>query len=232
MENRTADGARLLVSEQVGKCGVDEAGRGPVLGPLVVAAVMVQDEAPLRKMGVRDSKMLSRIRRSDLFDRITELADFEVVVLTHQQIDEQRRVDSLNEIEARAFATAVRQFTSGTIYLDAADVDATRFGTAVSRYLDHDARIISRHKADELFPVVSAASIIAKETRDRMMDRIGEEMGMEVGSGYAHDPKTLAFLENWISENGDLPPCARRSWGTSRRLLGLSKTRRLTDWVD
>jgi ribonuclease HII len=214
---------------RAGKCGADEAGRGPVLGPLVVAAVMVEDDGPLVEMGVRDSKLLKRSRRAELYPLIEEVSEIKVMVISHDQIDDQRRNESLNEIEARAFASAISRFAGNLIYLDAADVNPRRFGSMVSRYLGLSVEMVCEHRADELYPVVSAASIIAKETRDRLMDRIGEEMGREVGSGYSHDPKTRAFLENWICENGDLPPCARRSWETSRRLLALSRTKRLTD---
>jgi len=221
-----------LVSERIGRCGADEAGRGPVLGPLVVAAVRVVDDSSLVEMGVKDSKMLSRSRRAELFVAIEEVAEISVVVVTNEQIDEQRLSHSLNEIEARAFASALGSFDGSIMYLDAADVDEARFGAMVSRHLGFEAEMVCEHKADERYPVVSAASIIAKETRDRLVDRIGEELGLEVGSGYASDPRTISFLEKWICENGDLPPCARRSWETSRRLLGLSRTRRLTDWME
>jgi ribonuclease HII len=214
------------------KCGVDEAGRGPVLGPLVVAAVMVEDDAPLIEMGVRDSKKLTRARRIELHSAIHQVADTEVVIITHDDIDKQRASDSLNSIEARAFATALLRFRGSRIFADAADVDPHRFKRMVCSHLDFDVQMICEHKADEQYPVVSAASIVAKETRDSIMDRISEELGKPVGSGYASDPITIAFLENWISEKGDLPPYARRSWDTSRRLLNLSRTRRLTDWTD
>lgn len=214
------------------KCGVDEAGRGPVLGPLVVAAVMVEDDAPLIEMGVRDSKKLARTRRIELHSAIQQVADTEIVIITHDDIDKQRASESLNNIEARAFATALARFGESRIFADAADVDPQRFRRMVCSHLDFDVQMICEHKADEQYPVVSAASIVAKETRDTLMDRISEELGQPVGSGYASDPTTIAFLENWISEKGDLPPYTRRSWDTSRRLLNLSRTRRLTDWTD
>jgi ribonuclease HII len=215
-----------------GKCGVDEAGRGPVLGPLVVAAVMVEDDASLIEMGVRDSKKLTRARRIELCSAIHQVADTEVVIITHDEIDEQRVNCSLNDIEARAFAKALSRFKESKIFADAADVDPDRFRRMVCNHLECDVQIVCEHKADEQYPVVSAASIVAKETRDSLMDRISEELGRPVGSGYASDPTTLSFLENWISEKGDLPPYARRSWDTSRRLLNLSRTRKLTDWTD
>jgi ribonuclease HII len=214
------------------KCGVDEAGRGPVLGPLVVAAVMVEDDAPLIELGVKDSKKLTRARRIELHSAIHQVADTEVVIITHDEIDKQRAIESLNNIEARAFATALARFGESKIFADAADVDPHRFRRMVCNHLDFDVQMICEHKADEQYPVVSAASIVAKETRDSLMDGISEELGQPVGSGYASDPVTIEFLENWICEKGDLPPYARRSWGTSRRLLNLSRTRRLTDWTD
>jgi ribonuclease HII len=215
-----------------GKCGVDEAGRGPVIGPLVVAAVMVEDDGPLLRMGVRDSKRLSRGRRAELFCAITDVSEVEVVVLDHDEIDRRRANTSLNYIEAQAFAKALSRFKGSEVFVDAADVNPERFGRAICECLGFELEMTCEHKADERFPVVSAASIVAKETRDRVIDDICQELGQEVGSGYSSDPVTLAFLENWISEKGNLPPYTRRSWDTSRRLLNLSRTRRLTDWMD
>jgi len=213
-------------------CGVDEAGRGPVLGPLVVAGVMVGDDGQLVEMGVRDSKQLSRRRRKELAERIVDLAEIDVVVIQHNEIDEWRGSMSLNLIEARAFASALNRLRPREAILDAADVNPDRFRSTVSSYLSFSLEIICQHKADEHYPVVSAASIVAKERRDSLMERIGEEIGEPVGSGYASDPVTRAFLEKWISENGDLPPYTRRSWETARRMLNLARTRRLTEWTD
>src|SRR5207253_5468086 len=87
-----------------------------------------------------------------------------------------------------------------------------------------------QHNADELFPVVSAASILAKVCRDRQMRTIEDEIGMHIGSGYASDADTIAFLETWIRTHGSLPPHTRASWDTARRLLAEARNHKLADF--
>jgi ribonuclease HII len=137
---------------------------------------------------------------------------------------------SLNELEVRMFADAVAPLRPACLYADCADVNQTAFGRRVANLLPPETEVVSRHKADRDYPVVSAASIVAKVTRDRLMDLISEDMGMDLGSGYPSDPKTIAFLEKWIKDNGNPPLCARASWETTRRLLANSRGTRITDW--
>lgn len=210
--------------------GVDEAGRGPVIGPLVVAAVGVESDVPLRQLNVRDSKKLSAERREALAPEIEKLARFELVVIPAEQIDVMRAEMSLNDFEAKLFAEVIERLRPETAYVDAADVDEIEFKRCVRRELAFDVEIVSQHNADELFPVVSAASILAKVRRDREMRAIEQAIGTPVGSGYASDPDTIAFLERWIHEKGSLPPHTRASWDTARRLLAESRNRKLDDF--
>jgi ribonuclease HII len=210
--------------------GVDEAGRGPVLGPLVVAGVAVESDAPLRAMNVRDSKKLSPERREALAPEIERIAKYELVVATAERIDLMRAEMSLNDFEAKLFAEIIQKLGPETAYVDAADVDEIEFKRSVLRGLSIPVEIVSQHNADELFPVVSAASILAKVRRDREMRTIEREFGVPVGSGYSHDVQTIAFLETWIRDRGSLPPHTRLSWDTARRLLAESHNRKLDEF--
>jgi ribonuclease HII len=210
--------------------GVDEAGRGPVIGPLVVAGVAVESDVPLRQLNVRDSKKLSAERREALAPEIERLAKCELVVIPAERIDVMRAEMSLNDFEAKLFAGVIEKLHPETAYVDAADVDEIEFKKSVRREIPFDVEIVSQHNADELFPVVSAASILAKVCRDREMRAIEQEIGRSVGSGYASDPDTIAFLEGWIRDNGSLPPHTRASWDTARRLLEQSKNRKIDDF--
>ncbi|MGI0147985.1 MAG: ribonuclease HII [Thermoplasmata archaeon] len=210
--------------------GVDEAGRGPVIGPLVVAGVAIESDVPLRHLNVRDSKKLSPERREALAPEIERLTTYEVVVIPAEQIDMMRAEMSLNDFEAKLFAGIIEKLHPETAYVDAADVDEIEFKRSVRRELRFDVEIVSQHNADELFPVVSAASILAKVCRDREMRAIEKGFGMPVGSGYASDSDTISFLERWIRENGTLPPHTRASWETARRLLAQSRNRKLDDF--
>ena len=210
--------------------GVDEAGRGPVIGPLVVAGVAVESDVPLRQMNCRDSKKLSPERREALAPEIEKVAKFELVVIPAERIDVMRAEMSLNDFEAKLFAEVIEKFHPETAYVDAADVDEIEFKRCVRRELTFEVEIVSQHNADELFPVVSAASILAKVRRDREMRGIEAAIGRTIGSGYASDSDTIAFLEAWIREHGSLPPHTRASWDTARRLLAASKNHKLDDF--
>lgn len=210
--------------------GVDEAGRGPAIGPMVVAGVAVDSDVPLRQLNVRDSKKLSPQRREALAPEIEKLARWELVVIPAERIDEMRAEMSLNDFEAKLFADVIGKLRPETAYVDAADVDEIEFKRCVQRELPFVVEIVSQHNADELFPVVSAASILAKVCRDREMREIEQSLGLPIGSGYASDPDTISFLERWIRETGTLPPHTRASWDTARRLLAESRIRKLDDF--
>jgi ribonuclease HII len=211
-------------------CGVDEAGRGPVLGPMVVAAVAIEDDAPLRRMEVRDSKKLTPSRREELAAKIEASCKVEYRVVSHEEIDARWTKTSLNELEAAVFASLIDRLRADVVYVDACDVNENHFSQMVSGRLSYKPRMVCEHKADDHYPVVSAASIIAKTNRDRIISEIKAEVGQEIGSGYASDPTTIAFLQKWIKEKGDLPPYTRRSWATAKEAMSLSKNAKLTDW--
>ncbi len=211
-------------------CGIDEAGRGPVLGPLVVAGVAVESDVPLRQLNVRDSKKLSPERRELLAPQIREVSKFEILVIPASEIDVMRAEMTLNEFEARLFARIIETLRPDTAYLDAVDVDEIEFKRSVQRHLSFEVEIVSQHEADDLFPVVSAASILAKVRRDAEMRKIEAEIGQPTGSGYPSDPDTIAFLEKWIKEKASLPPHTRTSWDTARRLLAESRNRKLDEF--
>jgi ribonuclease HII len=208
-------------------CGVDEAGRGPVLGPLIICGIAVESDKALKRMGVRDSKKLTPKRREALAKKITKIARIEIVEISADEIDNLRKRMTMNEIEAKAFAAIVEALAPEIAYLDAADVDQDNFGKAVKTGLKCNAQIVSQHKADDTFPVVSAASIIAKVNRDRRVREIEKEIGRPIGSGYQTDDITMTFLENWINENGSCPPHTRRSWEPAKNLMRLKDVRRL-----
>lgn len=196
--------------------GADEAGRGPVIGPLVIAGVVVGEDKvqELVGMGVRDSKRLSPKKREELFGRIMKVAeDVSVLELWPEEINSWG--GTLNELEVEGFVRTLNSLRvkPDVVYVDAADVNEERFGTEISKGLKFKAKVIAEHGADAKFPVVSAASIVAKVVRDRGIEKLREEYG-EIGSGYPSDPKTRKFLEDYLREHGDFPPIVRRKWKT------------------
>ena len=211
-------------------CGVDEAGRGPVMGPLVVGAVYVDDDTPLRELGVKDSKKLSPKRREELYDRIIDAAEgYSIITLSAEEIDTKRARMSLNMVEMEMFAEAVSRMPVTRVYVDCPDPNEEKFGNMLSVRIDNTP-VTARHKADDTYPVVSAASILAKVTRDRLIAEISEEFGENIGSGYPSDPVTIAFIEKWLKEKGCTPRHTRNSWDTVKNLKSRLLVRKITDW--
>ena len=199
-------------------CGIDEAGRGPLIGPLVIAGVNTSDEQPLVDMNVRDSKRLTPGRRIELSKEIRSVCDIEVIMITAMELDIHRQVFSLNELEARAFSKIIHLLRPDTVYVDCVDTNEDNFRKRLVTRLDYSPKIISKHKADDIYPVVSAASIIAKTVRDAEVERISHEIGGGLGSGYPSDPITVNFVNCWLEKNGSFPPHTRHSWKTAQRL--------------
>lgn len=200
--------------------GIDEAGRGPVIGPMVICAVTVDEGKldALKELNVRDSKRVSPRRRGELFEKLTEiLDDYVILKLWPEEIDSRRR--TLNEFEIENFIKALNSLRvkPDVLYVDAADVKEERFGELIGGRLNFRPRIISEHRADDKYLPVSAASILAKVARDREIERLKEEYG-EIGSGYPSDPRTREFLIRYFREHGDFPPIVRRTWKTLKKL--------------
>ncbi len=203
--------------------GIDEAGKGPVLGPMCVAGVLMDDAAnvALLKLGVKDSKKLSPKKREILAGDIKKIANkYFVLEVSALQIDELRKIMTMNEIMVVCFAKVLEELRPDHAFVDAADVIAHRFGQNLKKKYTREITITSEHEADVKYPIVSAASILAKVQRDMLVKELGEKIGADLGSGYPSDAKTILFLENWVKEHGSLPDFARSSWETSRRILG------------
>jgi len=200
-------------------CGVDEAGRGPVIGPLVVAGVLADhaEIEALTNLGVKDSKMLSPARREKLYKEISTSFKCHVVSVDAGGLDTLMAAKSLNEIEAECYANVIETLLPRAAYVDAADVSCRNFERMILKYLDSRPRLVVEHKADERYPVVSAASIVAKVERDREIQRLHKIYG-DFGSGYSSDRCTQDFLKQYYAENRSFPDCVRKKWKTAVRI--------------
>jgi len=216
-------------------CGIDESGRGPVIGPLVIAGVTFEKDLVLIENNVRDSKKVTPKRREVLAKKIKETSvDHEIVVISASDIDDMRKVMTLNEIEVNVFSKIISKLKPDVCYVDSADVDDKRFGRDILSRLSFKPEIISRHKADEIYPIVGAASILAKTRRDKEVWRIEQELkkklNLPLGSGYPADPVTQKFLRTWVDTFGELPPYTRCSWKTAQRILKENSMKKLDDF--
>ncbi len=199
--------------------GIDEAGRGSVLGPLVIAGVVVPDkmEKVLERMGVKDSKRLAPHRRTILSRKLKKMFDYEIVVISAREIDEMRAEGiNLNEIEKNAMESILLKIKPEKAIVDAVDVKAERFQDNLCK--DTGVNVIAEHKADDKYIEVSAASIIAKAERDSQIAEINKEFIKTggIGSGYPSDPKTKEFLTNYTYD--EMPDFVRRSWATVAKM--------------
>lgn len=199
------------------------------MGPLVVGAVWIEDDDVLSRIGVRDSKRLTPKARERMYSEIVDKADaWHVVIASADDIDARRKEMSLNDIELGMFAEAVGHHPCRTAYADCPDVNEAKFSARLGASLP-DVEIIAKHKADDTYPVVSAASIVAKVTRDRMIEELHSELG-DFGSGYPSDHYTMDFISDWLKENGCPPPHTRRSWEPVRQMMSAKAVRRLDEW--
>ena len=199
--------------------GIDEAGRGSVLGPMVIAGVIVPEkmEKVLDRMGVKDSKRLTPNRRTILSRKLKKMFEYEVVVITAREIDEMRASGiNLNEIEKNAMESIILKLKPEKAIVDAVDVKAERFQENLRN--DTGAHVIAEHKADDKYIEVSAASIIAKAERDAQIAEINKEFIKTggIGSGYPSDPTTKKFLTNYTYD--EMPDFVRRSWATVAKM--------------
>ncbi len=214
-------------------CGIDEAGRGPVIGPMVVAAVWIdkKEEWKLLEAKVRDSKKLIKQRREKLAEYIKKNFYHEYVVVDASDIDNLRKTMTMNQLEAYIFAKLANKREASIYYIDAASNNEEEFKKTIQELIKHDCQIICEHGADDKYAVVSAASIIAKVERDERIKKIAEELetklGLPLGSGYPSDERTITFIKEWIKKFNDLPPHTRKSWKTIKNIENEMKQSKL-----
>jgi ribonuclease HII len=218
-----------------GVAGVDDAGRGPIIGPLVIAGIVLSKghDHQLREMGVKDSKMLSPMARTVLNEKIRKVAArVSIQEIPPSEIDDVvlhgGKLRKLNYLEAKVMAKVINELQPAEVYVDASDVNEERYGETIREFLSTDLKkmkIVSEHHADRNYPTVSAASIIAKVHRDSVIEHLHKEYG-DFGSGYISDPKTMRFLREYRRTYPNYPPIVRISWKTAKEIedeLGQSR---------
>ena len=221
--------------------GVDEAGKGPVLGPMVAAAVRADPES--LPAGVDDSKRVSPKRRAEIAAalRANDAVDLAVASVEPAEIDAPET--DMNTLTVCGQARAVRGVvrSGDRVVADAGDTSETRFARRLQdgvveaeETVDADlvggtpvesVAVDAAHGADAADPVVGAASVVAKVARDARVAAIDAAYpGYDgVGSGYPSDPTTRGFLRAYVADHGDVPPHARRSWSTCADVLAAAE---------
>ncbi|MDJ0274511.1 MAG: ribonuclease HII [Nitrososphaerota archaeon] len=202
--------------------GIDEAGRGAAIGPMVIAIFAVEESliAELRKIGVRDSKALTRSRRERLFEELGR-----VNAKVAYRVVEPRTIDSsvrsrggrgLNALEVDLFRELILEVRPDKVYIDSPYRNPRRVLELLGELTG--TTVLCEVRADARYEVVAAASVIAKVTRDRFVAPLG------AGSGYPSDPRTIRYLRE-VARSGAVPEHVRRSWKAFARALTLDDFR-------
>lgn len=214
-------------------CGIDEAGRGPVIGPMVMCGVLIEESQikELQNLGVKDSKLLSPKQREYMFKEIKHLVkDYKIIIIPPKEIDEAVESEelNLNKLEAIKSAMIINHLKPNKAMLDCPSNNPKKYLDYLKIYIkDNSAEIKAEHKADLKYPVVSAASILAKVTRDKEIEKIKKEIKEDIGSGYPADPITVKFLKNNYKK---YPSIFRKSWASYKNILTQSNQKKLNNF--
>ncbi len=185
---------------------------------MVMCGYLVREKnvAKLKKLGVTDSKLLSKKQREYLFTHVKKLADDMIVFhISAKEIDALRTKTNLNKLEIERMRQMIDLLKPDKAIIDAPESRTDRFTKKVSAGLDKRIKIVAENFADKKYTEVGAASIIAKVNRDMEIEKLHKQYGF-FGSGYSSDPATIKFLKNWINENKEFPDCVRKSWITAQ----------------
>jgi len=214
-------------------CGIDEAGRGPVIGPLVMAGVLMDDKDldKLKNIGVKDSKLLTEDKRNELFPKVLNIVKkYQIITVEPKEIDNAVRGHdglNLNWLEARKSAEIINKLKPEKAMVDSPTAKPAKYKDYLQNLLTVKVELKAETKADLNYLEVGAASILAKVTRDEEIKKIRKKIGHDFGSGYPSDPKTIKFLkENY----GKYPEIFRHSWSSCQRLIGEGNQKSLTDF--
>ena len=206
------------------RIGIDDAGRGPVIGPMILAGILIEEkeESMIKEWGAKDSKMLTPKKRGEIRDKIKKRFKSHIEISTPKEIDES---SNLNYLEAIKTAKIINKLTEDlnekvNAIIDCPSVNIASWSNDVQKLIEKPeiVNLSCEHKADEVHPVVSAASILAKEKREDEIYRLKKEIGKDFGSGYPADPKTKEFIKDNFQDE-KYKHIIRFSWNTVKRLV-------------
>lgn len=225
--------------------GIDDAGRGPVIGPMVLAGCILkkENEKKLKMLGVKDSKQLTRKRRMFLVEKIKEVAeDYKIISIFPREIDGEINEDGskkskekrikLNEVEAIACSKIInklsKEYSKLNVFLDCPSISLKKWDQFLRTQIKDASNLVisCEHKADKNHVSVSAASILAKEKREEEMDKLKEKYGLEIGSGYTSDPATKKFVAKY-AQKYQQEDIFRKTWQTWKNAINELTQRKL-----
>jgi len=221
---------------EVLKLGIDDAGRGPVIGPMILAGCLMNSktEREFKKLGVKDSKQLTQKRREFLVKIIKEKSiSFATALTSPTEIENKFNAGTkLNEVEAIKAAKIINKLNDGKrkikVIVDCPSTSIVKWTDYLKTKIDNlsNLEISCEHKADQNHACVSAASVVAKILREKEMDKLRKKYGIEIGSGYPADPNTIKFLHKNIKKY-EHDGIFRKTWKTYKEAVLRSKQKKL-----
>jgi ribonuclease HII len=220
--------------------GIDEAGRGPIIGPLVIAVAAIQKDKQesLRELNVKDSKLLSEKQREEIFKNIEHMIHYELIIIPPSEIDDavNSPTYNLNWLEADKGAALLNKLDTKLdtdvveAIIDCPSTNITAYTNHFREHVDNaDIKLTVEHKADFNHLIVGAASIIAKVTREKELEKLKKKLKVDFGSGYPADPKTKEFLKKNFA-NQAYKHIIRKSWATYKELVNKTNQSKLRDY--
>ncbi|MBN1469978.1 MAG: ribonuclease HII [Fusobacteriaceae bacterium] len=205
---------------------------GPVIGPMVMCGVVIEekDTDKLLEIGVKDSKLLTPKQRENLFEKIKKIAkSYEIIIISPEEIDKTLESEdlNLNWLEALTSAKILNKLRPDKAILDCPSNNIKAYSNYVKKNLNKEIELIAEHKADLNYPVVGAASILAKVTRDREIEKIKKKIKINFGSGYPSDPITVEFLKKYWNKH---PEIFRKTWASYRKIAEAKGQKSLGDF--
>ncbi len=214
-------------------CGIDEAGRGAVMGPLVICGALIdeKDEPKLKELGVKDSKLLTPKQRERIAEALKKMIKYQLVVLSPKEIDDNvngENGSNLNWLEANKSVELINILQPEKAIIDCPSPNTKAYHEYIAERLLHKTvKIVTEHKADVNHLVVGAASILAKVARDAAIEEIKKHVGEDCGPGYPANQITIQFLKkNWDKH----PELFRHSWSTYKEVAGLKKQKKIGEY--
>ena len=214
--------------------GFEEAGRGPVIGPLIMTGLAIEESKldKLKALGVKDSKLLTHKQRCSLYDKILKLTDKHIILkIQPEEIDNAVDGDNalnLNWLEAEKTIYMINTLNPDKAFIDCPSTNTTKYRNYLfERIKNKETQLIVQHKADVTYPIVSAASIVAKCVREEEVAKIEEVVGQSIGSGYPSNPVCQAFLK---ANHDKYPEFIRKSWSSYKRIINDKKQKSLGEF--
>lgn len=212
-------------------CGIDEAGKGPVIGPLVIVGALISehDVNKLKSLGVKDSKLLTPLQRENIFKELKKVVKFKIIKISPKEIDNavESKESNLNWLEADNTIKILNELKPNKAYIDCPSNNIQAYKNYLQKKLKHDMELHVGHKMDSVAIICSAASIIAKVTRDEEIEVIKKKIKIDFNSGYPSDPKTQEFLKK---HHKDYPDIIRKSWDSYKRLIENKKQKKIGEF--